>query len=34
VFYYLHEKYGNSISIDLSHFKRLLRKIEGIKIFL
>jgi hypothetical protein len=34
VFYYLYEKYDNSISTDLSHFKRSLHKIESIEIFL
>jgi hypothetical protein len=31
VFYYLHEKYDNSISMNLTCFKRTLHKIEGIK---
>jgi hypothetical protein len=30
MFYYLYEKYDNSISTDLSHFKRLLHKVEDI----
>jgi hypothetical protein len=33
MFYYLHEKYDNSISIYLSHFKIPLRKIESIEIY-
>jgi hypothetical protein len=33
VFYYLHEKYDNFISIDPSRFKRSLHKIEGIEFF-
>jgi hypothetical protein len=32
VFYYLHEKYDNYISMSLSHFKKLLRKIDSIDI--
>jgi hypothetical protein len=32
-FYYLYKKYDNSISIDLSHFKITLHKIESIKIY-
>jgi hypothetical protein len=34
MFYYIHEKYGNSTSMDVSHFKRLLHKIEGINFFI
>jgi hypothetical protein len=31
MFYYLHEKYDNSISMYLSRFKRSWYKIEGIE---
>jgi hypothetical protein len=34
VFYYLYKKYDNCISMDLSHLKRSLYKIEGIDFFL
>jgi hypothetical protein len=33
IFYYLHEKYDNSISSDLSRFKITVRKIESIEIY-
>jgi hypothetical protein len=33
VFYYLHEKYDNFVSMNLSRFKRSLHKIEGIIFF-
>jgi hypothetical protein len=33
MFYYIHEKYENSITMNLSRFKRFLYKIESIKNF-